>query len=78
MEPIAIMNIVGIAVGGCVAIIGSFSACFLKSRCTHIEMCCFRCDRNVLSEDSDVYKESNEPVNPMPFPIPPTPMTAIR
>jgi len=78
MEPIAMMNIIGICIGGVVAIISSFSACFLKSRCTHIQTPCMACDRDVLSADSDVYKETNEPVNPMPFPIPPKPVTAIR
>lgn len=51
-----ILNIVGIGIGGLIAIIGAFSKCFKSSRCTNIKTPCFSCDREVLEEvdkDSD-------------------------
>jgi hypothetical protein len=52
-----IINMTGIGVGSLIAIIGSLSACFLKSRCTNIKCLCISCDRDVLASDSEVYLE---------------------
>lgn len=45
-----ILNIVGIGIGGFIAIVGAFSKCFRSSRCTTIKTPCFSCDRQVLDE----------------------------
>ena len=59
-----IINMTGIAVGSCVAVIAAFSKCFLKSRCTNIKSPCISCDREVLSEDSEVYKDADDSFKP--------------
>ena len=48
-------------------IIGALSLCFVKaasqirkSRCTHIEMCCISCDRELLSTEEISKEERKE------------------
>jgi hypothetical protein len=45
------------SVGGLTALIGAFSACCIKSRCTHNKSGCIECDRNVVDEDNDMYMQ---------------------
>ena len=45
-----VLNIVGIGIGGLIALVGAFSKCFRSSRCTTIKTPCFACDREVLNE----------------------------
>ena len=52
------------SVGGITALIASFSACCIKSRCTHIKSGCIECDRNVVDEDNAMYNQ------PVPAPPP--------
>lgn len=59
-----VINMTGIAVGSLIAIIGSLSACFLKSRCTNIKCLCISCDRDVLDADSEVYAEKDVSFKP--------------
>ena len=39
------------SVGGVTALVGSFSACCITSRCTHIKSGCVECDRDVMNEN---------------------------
>jgi len=50
-------------VGGITALIGAFSSCCIKSRCTHIKSGCVECDRDVVDEDNPMYNQ--------PVPVPP-------
>jgi len=50
------------SVGGITALIGAFSSCCIKSRCTHIKSGCIECDRNVVDEDNPMY------IQPVPAP----------
>lgn len=71
MDPITsnfIINMTGIGVASCIGIIGAFSKCFMKSRCTNIKSPCISCDRDVLSADSEVYAEPSEEFSP-PVPV---------
>ena len=52
------------SVGGITALIGAFSSCCIKSRCTHIKSGCIECDRNVVDEDNPMY------IQPVPAPPP--------
>lgn len=56
-----ILNIVGIGIGGLIAVIGAFSKCFKSSRCTNIKTPCLSCDREVLNE---VDQEPDTPTLP--------------
>ena len=47
--------VIASSVGGITALIGAFSACCIKSRCTHIKSGCIECDRNVVDEDNAMY-----------------------
>jgi len=51
------------SVGGITALIGAFSSCCIRSRCTHIKSGCIECDRNVVDEDNAMYNQ--------PVPVPP-------
>jgi hypothetical protein len=51
------------SVGGLTALIGAFSACFLKSRCTHIKSGGIECDRSVIVEDNEMYTQPAHPPN---------------
>ena len=55
-----IINMTGIGVGSLIAIIGSLSACFLKSRCSNIRTPCISCDRDVLDNDNELYNEKED------------------
>jgi len=46
------------SVGGVTALIGAFSACCIKSRCTHIKSGCIECDGNVVDEDNAMYSQN--------------------
>ena len=63
-----VTNMVGISIGGLIAVIAAVSSCFLKSRCTTISTPCMSCDRDVLDSGSDVYKETDSPVTSPPLP----------
>jgi len=54
------------SVGGITALIGAFSACCIKSRCTHIKSGCIECDRNVVDEDHAMYSQTAPPPVPPP------------
>lgn len=60
-----IINMTGIGVASLVALIGAFSKCFMKSRCTNIKSPCLSCDRDVMSADSDIYKDADESFSPV-------------
>ena len=45
------------SVGGLTALIGAFSSCCIKSRCTHIKSGCIECDRIVVDEDNEMYSQ---------------------
>jgi len=51
------------SVGGLTALIGAFSSCCIKSRCTHIQSGCIACDRSVVDESNEMYSQ--------PVPAPP-------
>ena len=51
------------SVGGLTALIGAFSSCCIRSRCTHIQSGCIECDRDVVDEDDVMYSQ--------PAPAPP-------
>ena len=53
------------SVGGITALISAFSACCIRSRCTHIQSGCIECDRDVVDEDNAMYSQ------PVPAPAPP-------
>jgi len=55
-----ILTAMGAGVAGLVALINALSKCCARSRCTTIKTPCFSCDREVLSEDSEVYLEAQE------------------
>ena len=55
-----IITLYGLIFGSVVSIIGAFSKCFLKSRCTNIKTPCVSCDREVLDEDNSVYEDAQE------------------
>lgn len=64
MDPITsnfILTIVGIGVGSIVTLIGAISKCMLKSRCTNIKCCGSECTREVLSEDNEIYHDTETP-----------------
>jgi hypothetical protein len=61
MDPITsnfILTMVGISVGAIATLIGAISKCMLKSRCTSIKCCGSECQRDVLSEDNEIYHET--------------------
>lgn len=63
-----IINMTGIAVASLIGLIGALSKCMMKSRCTNIKSPCLSCDRDVMSVDSDVYKDaSDESFTPLPM-----------
>ena len=57
-----IIMVIGASVGGCAAIIGATSACFMKSRCTSISSPCISCEREPLADDNPVYQQTMPPV----------------
>ena len=61
MDPVLsnfIIMCIASSVGGLTALIGAFSACFLKSRCTNIKSPCLSCDREPLDGDNPVYNDT--------------------
>ena len=58
-----ILTLVGVAVGAIVSLIGAFSKCMLKSRCVNIKTPCISCEREVISEDNEVYHDALEKNN---------------
>jgi len=46
------------SVGGLTALIGAFSSCCIRSRCTHIQSGCIECDRDVVDEDNAMYSQN--------------------
>lgn len=63
MDPITsnfVINITGISVAAVVAVIGAFSKCFTKSRCTSIKSPCLSCERDPIDADSEIYKDSSD------------------
>ena len=46
------------SVGGITALIGAFSSCCIRSRCTHIQSGCIECDRDVVDEDNAMYSQN--------------------
>lgn len=62
-----IINMTGIGVASLIGLIGAFSKCMMKSRCTNIKSPCLSCDRDVMSADSDVYKDAEESFTPLPI-----------
>jgi len=66
MDPVSanfILTAIGACVAGMIALVNALSKCCIRSRCTKIESPCFTCDRAVISEDSEVYLESQETNN---------------
>ena len=58
MDPVLsnfIIMLTASCIGGVTALIGAFSTCCIKSRCTHIKSGCVECDRNVVDEDNAMY-----------------------
>ena len=52
------ITLYGLIFGSVVSIIGAFSKCFLKSRCTTIKTPCLSCDRDVLDDSNSVYEDA--------------------
>ena len=68
MDPVLsnfIIMCIASSVGGLTALIGSLSACCVRSRCSHIQSCfgCIECDRSVIDESNEMYTQ--------PVPAPP-------
>jgi len=66
MDPVLsnfIFMCIASCIGGLTALIGAFSACCIKRRCTLIQSGCIECDRSVVDEDNDMYTQ--------PAPAPP-------
>ena len=66
MDPITsnfILTVIGISVGAIATIIGALSKCMMKSRCSNIKCCGSECIREVLSEQNEIYTDtqSNSP-----------------
>ena len=55
---IFIIMCIGASAGALTALIGAFSACCIKSRCTHIKSGCVECDRDVVDEDNAMYSQT--------------------
>lgn len=70
-----VVQMVGIGIGGLIAIIAAFSSCFMKSRCTNISTPCMSCDRTVLEVDS--IESPRRSLDTMP-PTPPRITTRVR
>jgi len=67
MDPVLsnfIIMFIASSIGGLTALIGAFSACCIKSRCTHIKSGCIECDRNVVDKSNEMYTQ--------PAPAPPS------
>lgn len=73
-----VINMTGIGVGSCIAVIAAFSKCFLKSRCTNIKCCCISCDRDVLSDDNEVYRDADDSFTQVKPPTTSTPPPRVR
>lgn len=56
---ITMSGIISAFLVGCIA---SVSKCMTKSRCTNIKSPCLTCEREVLSENSEVYKDAENNV----------------
>ena len=70
MDPVLsnfIIMCIASSIGGITALIGAFSACCIKSRCTHIKSGCIECDRSVIDESNDMYTQP-APAHPAPPP----------
>ena len=68
MDPVLsnfIIMCIASSIGGLTALIGAFSACCIKSRCSHIQsgFGCIECDRSVIDESDEMYTQ--------PAPAPP-------
>ena len=60
MDPVLsnfVIMVIASSVGGLTALIGAFSSCCIKSRCTHIKSGCIECDRSVVDEDNEMYSQ---------------------
>ena len=53
------LTLYGLIFGSVVSIIGAFSKCFMKSRCSNIKTPCVSCDREVLADDDSIYKDAD-------------------
>ena len=61
MDPVLsnfIIMLTASCIGGVTALIGAFSSCCIKSRCTHIKSGCVECDRDVVDEDNAMYSQT--------------------
>ena len=58
-----IIMVIASSVGGLTALIGAFSSCCIKSRCTHIQSGCIECDRSVIDESIELYSQPATPPN---------------
>jgi len=56
-----IIMVIASSVGGINALIGAFSACCIKSTCTHIKSGCVECDRSEKHVDNQVYAQNGPP-----------------
>jgi len=68
MDPVLsnfIIMVIASSVGGLTALITSFSAACIRSRCTHFQsgFGCIECDRSVIDESNELYSQ--------PAPTPP-------
>jgi hypothetical protein len=64
MDPVLsnfIIMCIASSIGGLTALIGAFSACCIKSRCTHIQSGCIECDRSVIDESNELYSQPAPP-----------------
>jgi len=62
MDPVLsnfIIMVIASSVGGLTALIGAFSACCIKSTCTHIKSGCIECDRSVIDESNELYMQAD-------------------
>ena len=67
MDPVLsnfIIMCIASSIGGITALIWAFSACCIKSKCTHIKAGCVECDRDVIDESNPVYAQPAPPPPP--------------
>ena len=58
-----ILMCIASSAGALTALIGAFSSCCIRSRCTHIKSGCIECDRSVVDEDNAMYSQPAPPPN---------------
>ena len=61
-----ILTLIGLSIGSCVTLITACGKCTSKSRCVNIKTPCISCNRKVLDDNSDIYKDAEDLSTPTP------------